>query len=188
MDKYEKLINIFGSKIKYICSNYDKSYREDLEQELYLFLFNLTNNLNNNNKIINYENYIYICLKNKAIEIYKTHLNYRKQIYSLDNFSSNENCSYVDMIKDENKGEDEYFVNKGEDEYFYEYVKSNVLDMIDLLLTEIEATIIKKYYIENKTQKEISKEANISQQYVSKVIKNGLQKLKIYFNKKGCKK
>lgn len=79
------------------------------------------------------------------------------------------------MIKDE---------NKGEDECFYEYVKSNVLNMIDILLTETEAIIIKKYYIENKTQKEISKETNFSQQYVSKVIKNGLQKLKIYFNKK----
>ncbi len=174
MDKYEKLINIFGSKIKYICSNYDKSYREDLEQELYLFLFNLANNLNNK-KINDYENYIYICLKNKAIEIHKIHLNYKKQIYSLDKFSSNESYSYVDMIKDE---------NKGEDEYFYEYVKSNVLNMIDVLLNEIEATIIKKYYIENKTQREISKETNFSQQYVSKVIKNGLQKLKIYFNKK----
>ena len=174
MDKYEKLINIFDSKIKYICSNYDKSYRKDLEQELYLFLFTLANNLNNN-KINNYEKYIYICLRNKAIEIYKTHLNYKKQIYSLDKFSSNENCSYVDMIKDE---------NKGEDEYFYEYVKSNVLNVIDILLTEAEATIIKKYYIENKTQKEISKEMNFSQQYVSKVIKKGLHKLKIYFNKK----
>ena len=174
MDKYEKLINIFDSKIKYICSNYDKSYRKDLEQELYLFLFTLANNLNNN-KINNYENYIYICLRNKAIEIYKTHLNYKKQIDSLDKFSSNENCSYVDMIKDE---------NKGEDEYFYEYVKSNVLNVIDILLTEAEATIIKKYYIENKTQKEISKEMNFSQQYVSKVIKKGLHKLKIYFNKK----
>lgn len=101
------------------------------------------------------------------------HLNYKKQIYSLDKFSSNESYSYVDMIKDE---------NKGEDEYFYEYVKSNVLNMIDILLTETEATIIKKYYIENKTQKEISKEINFSQQNVSKVIKNGLQKLKIYFN------
>lgn len=174
MGKYEELINIFGSKIKYICSNYDKSYREDLEQELYFYLFNLANNLNNN-KINNYENYIYICLKNKAIEIYKKHLNYKKQIYSLDRFSSNESYSYVDMIKDE---------NKGEDECFYEYVKSNVLNMIDILLTETEAIIIKKYYIENKTQKEISKKINFSQQYVSKVIKNGLQKLKIYFNKK----
>lgn len=174
MDKYEELINIFGSKIKYICSNYDKSYREDLEQELYLFLFNLANNLNYK-KINNYENYIYICLKNKAIEIHKMHLNYKKQIYSLDKFSSSESYSYVDMIRDE---------NEGEDECFYEYVKSNVLNMIDILLTETEAIIIKKYYIENKSQKEISKEIKFSQQYVSKVIKSGLQKLKIYFIEK----
>ena len=67
---------------------------------------------------------------------------------------------------------------------FYEYVKTNVLNAIDVLLNNTEAIIIKKYYIENKTQKEIANEINSSQQYVSKVIKNGLQKLKIYFNKK----
>lgn len=174
MDKYDELINTFGSKIKYICSNYDQSYREDLEQELYLFLINLANNLNNN-KIVNYENYIYICLKNKAVQLYKSQVNYKKKIYSLDKLNSYESYSYVNMI--EEKG-------KGEDEYFYEYVKTNVLKAIDVLLNNTEAIIIKKYYIENKTQKEIANEINSSQQYVSKVIKNGLQKLKIYFNKK----
>lgn len=175
MDKYEKLISQFSKKIKIICNSYDKLYRDDLEQELYLFLFNLDESLDKQ-KIINYENYIYICLKNKAIEIYKKQLNYQEQIIHLESLDGENNYSYVNILKDKNNREDA--------DEFLEYVKSNVLEMVDVLLTKSQSIIIKKYFWENKVQKEIAKELKVTQQYISKQINRGLKKLKNYFKEK----
>lgn len=83
MKNYEKITQQFEKQIKYISSKYDMTIREDLEQDLYLFLINLTKKLSNYN-INNYKDYIFISLKNKANDIYKKSYKKDVSIYSLN--------------------------------------------------------------------------------------------------------
>lgn len=59
LNKYQKII-------KYLVSDVSKNYIDDLEQELYVKLLEILNN--NDNKIVNIDNYIFIALRNKKYE------------------------------------------------------------------------------------------------------------------------
>lgn len=162
--KYQKFIEI-------IISKYKEYIKDDLRQDLLIFLLELLESINIDN-IKNLDGYIFISLKNKAFEEYNTKYKFYESNISLDNLHF-EKTSYLDRMSYDN----------------------NIVDIDDTVcpinLNEIlvktlsikERKVINSYYFENKNESEIAKEMGISQQYISKVLIRSIRKLRNYFNK-----
>lgn len=67
----KQTINIHLNAINYLTSSIDSNIKEDVYQELLLYLLSLINSLQVNNKIINMDAYIFICLKNYRNKLLK---------------------------------------------------------------------------------------------------------------------
>jgi RNA polymerase sigma factor, sigma-70 family len=152
--------------ISYLISKYPKYIRDDLRQELLMKLYKM---LTTEKDMYNQENYIFISLKNHAIDVYKkelrnTHISLNQKI-SIDS-------EKLDFVVDKSTtNEKDYFFNS------YDYKK-----IFNQLLTNKEKHILEEYIFHHTKQKELAETYHTSQQNISKIIKKALNKIKNYIN------
>lgn len=152
--------------ISYLISKYPKYIRDDLRQELLMKLYKM---LTTEKDMYNQENYIFVSLKNHAIDVYKkelrnTHISLNQKI-SIDS-------EKLDFVVDKSTtNEKDYFFNS------YDYKK-----IFNQLLTNKEKHILEEYIFHHTKQKKLAETYHTSQQNISKIIKKALNKIKNYIN------
>ena len=157
----ESEIYAFDNIIDVIVSKYDKSYRDDLKQDLYLFLIEKLND-SVLDKVKSKNDYIFISLKNKAVELMKKEYDKNKHILSLDSCINN----YESLVLDD----------------YYDDIKTNIelvnIAKIQAICTKDEYTLIEKYYIKHIGQKKLAVEYGMTQQNISKKLKKIIKMLR----------
>lgn len=163
MLRFEKMISI-------VVSKYENQYREDLKQDLYLYLFNSFQNKNFNNAK-NLDNYIFICLKNQAKYEYRTKYCCPIDIVSLDKTNDITGSALIYSIPDNRN-----------DEQNEEYRSSIPIDELKNRICEIcglgDYELLYRYYVDKVSQKELALKLQITQQTVSKRLKKIVKKLR----------
>lgn len=148
-----EIINEFKPAI----NKYKKeSYYEDLDSELTLFMMNILDKISKREDILKDDDYLrfYILksLKNKYIEINKKSYNIYSSEIPSDNFLD---YSGYELLES--------------DIVFYDMIKK---------LNIYEKDIIIKKYIHNLNESDIARELNTSRQYINRVHKKALIKLR----------
>lgn len=158
--RYEKMIDV-------MVSNFKNQYREELKQDLYLYLLNNFQNKNFSNAK-NLDNYIFICLKNKAKYEYKSKYCCPIDIISLDKTNDITGSALINSIpNNRDDGENE--------EYTYSIPMEELKNRICKICSLGDYEILYQYYVDKVSQKELALELQITQQAVSKKI---IKKLK----------
>lgn len=159
LDKHLKIIS-------FLVSIYPTYIRDDLRQELLMKLYEI---LTSKRNINNLDNYIFISLKNHAINFYqKECLHHHTSL----NIKINENTELIDLIPDNMPHNNEYL-----------YIKNKYHFFSNLLLKPKERKIIEDYFFNNIKQKDLSYKYKTSQQNISKIIKKAIKKIKDYIDK-----
>lgn len=162
LQEYTNLINI-------IVSDYEKEYREDLIQDLNLFLYEGFKN-NKFKDAINESNYIFICLKHEALSKYKKE--YKKKVLTIS-LDKEDNNIESKIIKSTSKEEDE-----GNNIFPYDITLGELESQICQICSLKDYYLLKKYIIEDVNQKDLAAELGVSQQAISKRIKKITNKLR----------
>lgn len=152
--------------ISFLISIYPTYIRDDLRQELLMKLYEI---LTSKRKINNLDNYIFISLKNHAINFYqKECLHHHTSL----NIKINENTELIDLISDNTSHNNESLNAKSKYHFFSH-----------LILKPKEREIINDYFFNNIKQKDLSYKYKTSQQNISKIIKKAIKKIKDYIDK-----
>lgn len=154
--KYLKMIDSL------ICK-YPKYLQDDLKQELLMKLYKL---LTSKRIIYKIDSYIYISLKNCAIDFYQKEM--ANKHLSLNQTIKGE-YEIIDFIVDNSSIKNDALLN------FDELKK-----ITDKALTNQEKQIFEEYFYYNIKQKDLAKKYYMTQQNISKVIKKALNKIKNY--------
>lgn len=148
--------------IDYLVCKYPSYLRDDLKQELLMKLYKL---LIKKRSIFDIDHYIFISLKNCAIDFYKKEMS--NKYLSLNQKIQN-NYEMIDFIIDSSSTENSK--------------PSLTIDELKLLthkeLTTQERNIFEEYFYYNVKQKDLAKEYDTTQQNISKIIKKALSKIK----------
>lgn len=156
-DAAVEIINIF----KPIINKYKRnSYCEDMDNELILFMITVLEKMPLRDELLNDEKYLFSyilkSLKNKYVRInQKSYLKYKNEL---------SNCDVLDYSQ-------------------YELLQCDV-EFKDMIkdLSNREKNILNKRYLYNLNESDIARELNTSRQYINKVHKNALNKLKKMYN------
>lgn len=169
MNEMDHKLKEYESTINVIVAKYDDFYKEDIKQELFEFLYDCI--LNNRFKNARDEkNYVFICLKNQALAIYRNKYRNKVKMVSFDD----ENTT---GIKLENIVSNDW--DEGEKTKF---IKGFSLGELESKICQIcnvdEYKFLCKCFEDNITQSEIANELGISQQ--KDKCKNRLAKINIH--------
>lgn len=152
--KYLKMVDSLVYK-------YPKYLQDDLKQELLMKLYKL---LIMKRKIYETDSYIYISLKNCAIDFYRKE---RSNMHLSLNQTIQGEYEMIDFIIDDSS------INH-----------TNLLNLEELnkitneVLTNQEKQIFEEYFYYNIKQKDLAKKYYMTQQNISKIIKKSLSKIK----------
>lgn len=157
MEKYEPIIknviNQFG--------NLDHNLREDLMQELRMFIFQHKEKFENEAADIN--KYMFITLKRQIINLLKNS-KYRR-INSLNNFTD-AGDEYVELIVSDDLSE------KSTEE------ENDLLEIINTKLKKKDIDILMSYYYKKKTYKEIGKKYGVSADTIRRRMQKILEEIR----------
>ncbi|KFZ26212.1 MAG: RNA polymerase sigma factor FliA [Candidatus Izimaplasma bacterium HR2] len=167
----KQTINLHLNAIQYLTSSLNNNIKEDIYQELLVYLLSLINSLQVNSTIKNIDAYIFISLKNYRNKLLK------KKIYSLS-ISLNDISEVGTELLNEIPGEADIF-----EELLQSEVRKKLFEVIDAVLTEKEKEIIYKFYFKTKKGTVIANELGVSQQYISKTINKAIKKLREYITR-----
>jgi len=156
-----KRLNNYQKMIKYLVKDiYRKDFKEDIEQELSLYLLNLLDNCSLKS-VKNIDGYIYTCLKNK-----------RNKLCSLKKYNTMLTINADDFASVEDNYTTEEFI----------FLKDKLDEFLTYALTAEDEKLIRIYYLEQMTMVEISKIYGISYQEISKRIRKIVTILRKKFN------
>lgn len=157
----EALIEIIDKFMPVINKYKKESYYEDIDSELTLFMINILEKVSEREEILKDDKYLtfYILksLKNKYIEINKKSYNIYSSEIPSDNFLD---YSCYELLES--------------DMGFYDIIKN---------LSVFEKDILIKKYIHIMNESEIARELNTSRQYINRIHKKALNKLRNTYNK-----
>lgn len=166
-EKNEEILR-YGKMIDIVVSKYNREFYEDLKQDLYLFLLNCFEN-DSFRDVKNLDNYIFICLKNRAQYEYKSKYASFMETVSLDTADEVTGTSLLNSIPE--KGEKEA---RETDDLSIEEIKEKICRICD----KKDYELLYRYYVAEVSQKKQAEELEISQQAVSKRLKKIIGKLK----------
>ena len=158
--KYEKIIEITIRKI----GNMDYETKEDMKQDLRMFLFLKLKTMVEANEIDNISNldgYVFMILKNQSINLIKDS-RYKKSI-SLNTVTDN-GSELIDLIKSNEENE---LINIGK-----------VVEDMKMILDKREFKIFCCYYIEGKSYSDIARTLKYSEATIRRRIKKMSEILK----------
>lgn len=152
--------------IDYLVCKYPSYLRDDLKQELLMKLYKLLIQKRSISYHISYiDHYIFISLKNCAIDFYKKEMSNK---YLSLNQKTQDNYEMIDFIIDSSSTENSK--------------PSLTIDELKLLTYKVlstqERNIFEEYFYYNVKQKDLAKEYDTTQQNISKIIKKALSKIK----------
>lgn len=156
MEKYEALIKV-------VINQFDRleySLREDLTQELRIFLYDNIEKFEET--ALDLDNYIFISLKRKVINLLKSKA-YRRE-YSLNNVMESGN-EYIEMFYDSENVEEII-------------ERESILNFIDNNLSREDKKLIEQYYYNNLTFKKLGVLYNVSSEAVRKRLKKIIEKIR----------
>jgi RNA polymerase sigma factor (sigma-70 family) len=153
-----EIVNIFKPVINKFKRN---SYCEDMDSELILFMITLLEKMPMREEFLKDEkvvfSYIFKSLKNKYIRVNKKHyIQYNRELPNEEIFNYKEYYSLESNVE------------------FHDMIKD---------LSDCEKNILNKRYIYNLTESDIARELKTSRQYINKVHKKALTKLRTTHNK-----
>lgn len=174
-EEKETLILNNQNLIYFILKKYNYSYNEDLFQIGMIGLIKATEKYDKSKKF-KFSSFAYKCISNEILVHFRKQK--RKSFNDFDN-----TISYNAMINEANgNGTLEEYLGYTPD-FDQNIIISELYNNIDSLLTPIEKSIIINYYGLYNTrpvkQVELSRKLNISQSYVSRIIKHAKGKLKV---------
>lgn len=160
--KYENIINLMVSPI-------ESRFREDIKQDLYMLVWKI---LNSNIIPDDIDSYIFIALKNRRNILLKNPI-YQTSI-SL-NVKPNEESEneILDMIIDQKQNSD---------------ITNFRMDLERIMkssLTPFAGQVIRDYFFQNLKEREISEKHNVTQQYISKILRKAIKEIQSAFKKQG---
>ena len=156
MEKYESLIKIVVNQFE----NIEYSLREDLKQELRIFLYNNITKIEKTALDLN--SYLFISLKRKVINLLKSK-KYRRD-YSLNNTLAS-GTEYISMFGTSEKIEDIL-------------LKEEIFNFIEVKLTKEEQKLLEQYYYNNLTCKDLGIIYKVSSEAIRKRIKRVIEKIR----------
>lgn len=165
--KYDKMIRI-------VVSKYDRSVREDLRQDLYLYLVEGMKKdwfVNSDDM----DSYIFISLKNRASYEFKTKYQNNIKTISLNMRDSKTGNEWIDSIPD-NGDEGANEVNASN--MLMEELKERICEICQ----ESDYVLLYRYIVDKTSQKELAQELKITQQAVSKKLKKIIQTIRENLN------
>lgn len=156
-DVLVEIVDIFRPIINKYKRN---SYYEDMDNELIVFIITVLNKMPIKEDLLNNEKYLFSyilkSLKNKYMRVnQKNYLRYKSELLS---------CDALDYQGHESLQSDVEFQ-----------------DMIKHLSIR-EKDVLNKKYLYNLNESDIARELNTSRQYINKVHKNALNKLKVLYS------
>lgn len=161
----QKVLVQFKDAIKYLISDAPNYLKDDLVQDLNLFLCDLYKKLDGKLiKPLQLENYIFICLKNEKNRLLKFYRKYKT--ISLNEIMYG-HVERIDIVQDK-KSPDVH-----ENQEIFILAKN--------MLTSKEFEYVELYYKYNLNQILIAKKNHTTQQSVSKILKRSVAKLKRYY-------
>lgn len=145
-EEYDRLINIM------LYNVWKNTYisKEDLKQNLFIFLFNLENKVKNKKNILNIKGYVVHCLKQKIRNVAK---DYFKKITDKVNIDINDIEDY--LISDNNI--ENYIINKIYIENLFEYYNISEEDKKLLLYKRDNSFRNERYLINRKLKNKVTK-------------------------------
>ncbi len=145
--------------------NYD--LREDLKQELRMHLFSLYKKGIFDSNINNIDNYVFIAMKRKAINVLKSEK--RQQYASLNQRNDTSETEYLNLLiyNEENHQNIELFEN------IIAYMSQN--------LNDEEQNLINLYFFMNMTFDEIGKSFNVSRETIRRRINKAIAKIRRWY-------
>lgn len=162
LKKYEHIILIIINQLG--IRNYD--LREDFKQELRMHVFGLYKKGIFESKINNIDNYVFIAMKRKAINVLISEK--RNQHRSLN-------------LKIDISGDEYLNTLVSYDTYHDVYIFKNIIaDMLEVLNKE-EKNLINFYYFMNMTFDEIGKRFNVSRETIRRRVNKALAKLRRWY-------
>lgn len=163
LKKYENLMIIIINQLG--VGNYD--FREDLKQELRMHLFVLYKKGIFDSKIKNIDNYVFIALRRKAINVLKSEK--RQQYASLNQRNDTSETEYLNLLiyNEENHQNIDLFEN------IIAYMSQN--------LNDEEQNLINLYFFMNMTFDEIGKSLNVSRETIRRKINKAIAKIRRWY-------
>lgn len=170
MKEYNEILSEYGHLVEIVVRKYNEQYRDDLRQDLLMFLYNgFKAHLFEN--IDNLINYIFVCLKNEASKRYNRLYKSKINTTSLDKKIGTNGIALIDTIPYQDVKATSYST----DQILINDLKSEICK----ICTEEEYLLIYRVFVDNVSQHTIAAEFGISQQAVSKRLKKILTKLKM---------
>jgi len=163
----EVFITKYNNTINFLVNDvYNKEIRDDIKQDLLMFMCELHESLSKGNHIPNkIDSYVFISLKNKRNKILQ------KDIYRESTHYEDSIFDKITFISDDNKS-----MKNNE-------IAKHINKIIEQCLSVNEQELINKYFYENQKKKEIGSLMGITQQAVSKKIKSIVKKIQYYYRK-----
>lgn len=154
METYEKII----SNVLKQFSNLDHDTKEDLRQELRMYVFENENKFKENAYDI--AAYVFISLKRKTINLLKSS-KYRKIVFT--------NSSYLSDSDASNQNSYDGSISQNETE---------IMMFIDREFSKKDQNIFKAYFYENKTYKQIGRKYGVSADAMRRKIQKMLEQIR----------
>lgn len=163
LKKYEYLMLIIINQLN--VGNYD--LREDIKQEMRMHVFSLYKRGIFDSNINNIDNYVFIALKRKAINVLKSEK--RQQHASLNQKKDNLGTEYLNLLiyNEENCQNRELFEN------IIAYMSKN--------LNDEEQNLINLYFFMDMTFDEIGKSFNVSRETIRRRINKAIAKIRRWY-------
>ena len=164
MDNYEKII----SNVLKLFKRIDNSTKEDIEQDLRMYIFENPDFDKLNENVVNHEGYIFIILKRQAINLIKSK-KYRK--WSSLNVEGNNKQDLVSSVIYDDE------LQKIEEQAL------QVLEFVGRRFGDTERKILELYYFENLTFKKIGEVIELSTNTVRRKFKKIIEESRRWFIK-----
>lgn len=163
LKKYEYLMLIIINQLS--VGNYD--LREDLKQELRMHLFSLYKKRIFDSNINNIDNYVFIALKRKAINVLKSEKRNQHESLNLKiDISGNEYLNILESHNEDNQNIDLF---------------ENIIAYMSHNLNDEEQNLINLYFFMNMTFDEIGKSFNVSRETIRRRINKAIAKIRRWY-------
>lgn len=163
LEKYEHLMLVIINQ----AGVTDWFLREDLLQELRMHLVQLFRRGVFQKNIENTDDYIFICLKRKAINVLIQEK--RNRYTSLNTKMLDSEFEYIDYLMQPINADN------------YQTILEDIITYITSHLSSEEQTLINLYFFKNKTLEEISKPINVSRETIRRSIKKIINKIRRWY-------
>lgn len=158
MDKYESMIN----KVIQQFGNLNSNMKEDIKQELRMYIFQ--NQVNFENEALEVNPYLFIVLKRKVINLLK-HSKYRK--YQSLNEITNTGDEYIDLISSSEIIREEISIDES---MIFEYINKH--------LKKKDKDVLLAYFYQNMTYKMIGQKYGVSADTIRRKIQKILEEIR----------